>query len=258
MSEIQRKLVREELYLRENEFFHAPMDDEMRFYDSVKRGDAKTVWKLYKQLGGEGFGILSKNSLQNLKYHLVIAIAFMTRFCIEGGLQSEEAYSMSDIYIRQADLCTSEEQIQSLHRDAIAEYTGKMEYLARARVFYSRPVLQCMEYVYANLNRNFLISEMAEKLGFSVPYLSRLFHKETELTISAYIMKKRIEEAAKMLLYTEYEAADIANFLAFSSHSHFIQAFKREYGVTPRQYREAGKNRLLLHQRGEEYEKTLE
>jgi len=258
LGEIERKLVNEELYLRENELYHAPMDDEMRFYESVKRGDSKTVWEIYKPLGGEGFGVLSKNSLQNLKYHLVIAIAFMTRFCIEGGLESEVAYSLSDVYIRQADICTTEEQIQRLHRQAITEFTGKMEQLSKKRVFFSKPVVQCMEYIYSNLTRDFTVTEMAEYIGFSMPYLSRLFHKETGMTIRAYIMKKRLEEAGKMLLYTEYEAADIANFLAFSSHSHFIQAFKKEYQVTPRQYREAGKNRLLLHQEGSNEQKIME
>lgn len=246
--------------MRENEVFHAPMDAEMRFYDSVKRGDYETVKSLYRPLGGEGFGVLSKNPIQNLKYHLVIAIAFMTRFCIEGGMQSEAAYSLSDVYIRQADLCTTEEQIQKLHREAIREFTLKMEQIAKGRRFWSKPVVQCKEFIYANLTRNFLVSEMADTVGFTVPYLSRLFHKETGMTIRSYIMKRRLEEAAKLLLYSDYEAADIAHLLAFSSHSHFIQMFKREYGVTPRQYRETGKNRLLLHQegKGEGYEEALE
>lgn len=238
MSIIQRDLVREDLFLRENEFFHAPMDEEMRFYDSVKRGDIQKVRELYKPFGGAGFGVLSENPVQNIKFHFVVSIALMTRFCIDGGMQSERAYCLSDIYIRNADKCTTEEEIQELHRQAIADYTAKMEYIARVRVFHSKPVVHCMEYIYANLNRNFMLSEMAEKIGFSQEYLSRLFHKEVGMTIQAYLRKKRVEEAARMLMYTEYEAADIANYLAFSSHSHLIQAFKKEYGVTPRRYRE--------------------
>ena len=51
-------------------------------------------------------------------------------------------------------------------------------------------------------------------------------------------MKKKIDAACQMLKYSQYEAVDVGNFLAFSSHSHFIQKFREETGLTPKQYRE--------------------
>lgn len=237
MSSISKKLVNEELYLRENEISHAPVDGEMQFYDSVKRGDMEEVMRLYRPLGGKGFGVLSEDSLRNLKYHLVISIAFITRFCIEGGMEHELAYSLSDLYIRQADVAATEKEITGLHKEVIQDFTERMGKLKREKVF-SKPVVQCLEYIHRNLNRAFQISEMAEEIGLTTPYLSRLFHQETGVTISRHIMKKRIDVAARMLEYSEYTAADIGNFLAFSSHSHFIQAFKKETGLTPKQYRD--------------------
>ena len=41
-----------------------------------------------------------------------------------------------------------------------------------------------------------------------------------------------------MLLYSDYSALDISNFLGFSSQSYFIQQFKAVYHVTPKEYRD--------------------
>ena len=39
----------------------------------------------------EGMGVLSKNALTNLKYHFVVTVALITRHCVEGGLELEQA-----------------------------------------------------------------------------------------------------------------------------------------------------------------------
>ena len=39
-------------------------------------------------------GVLSKNALTNLKYHFVITVALVTRYCIEGGMETEQAYRL--------------------------------------------------------------------------------------------------------------------------------------------------------------------
>lgn len=236
MDNLTKDLTYTEFYMRENALVHSPIENEMNFYDCIKRGDMDGVNKAYTPLGSKGFGILSDDNLRNLKYHLVITIAFITRFCVEGGMERETAYNLSDLYIRQADKAKSPEEINTLHKNAIYDFTDRMSRIKTGDIF-SRPVVECFEYVYNHLNEKIRLSEIAEELGLSVSYLSKLFHDETGTTIYQYINKKRIETAGRMLIYSDYEAADIANFLAFSSHSHFIEMFKRETGLTPREYR---------------------
>ncbi len=236
MDNLGKDLTYTEFYMRENEIVHAPIETEMSFYDCVKRGDMEGMKKSFSPLGGEGYGVLSDDSLRNLKYHFVITIAFITRFCVEGGMERETAYNLSDLYIRRADKAASEAEINAVHKKAVADFTKRMSAVKTENI-YSKPVILCFEYVYNHLNEKITLDDVASELHLSAPYLSKLFHKETGTTISRYITKKRIETAGRMLLYSDYEAADIANFLAFSSHSHFIQAFKRETGFTPREYR---------------------
>ncbi len=103
MSELHKELSRIEFEMRENSMTHTPVENEMRFYEAVKRGDMDAARTLSTPLGGEGFGVLSTDRLRNLKYHLVITVSFITRFCVEGGMERETAYNLSDLYIRKAD-----------------------------------------------------------------------------------------------------------------------------------------------------------
>ncbi|MDE5718010.1 MAG: helix-turn-helix transcriptional regulator, partial [Lachnospiraceae bacterium] len=82
------------------------------------------------------------------------------------------------------------------------------------------------------------IEEIAQQIGVSSGYLSRLFKKETGESVSAYIRAQKIQMAKNMLRYSDYTLVDIANRLAFSSQSHFIQQFREQTGMTPKKYRD--------------------
>ena len=114
---------------RESNRFHLPYDREMLFFESIKQGNAAEAARLLKPFNSKEMGILSKDSLRNLKYHLIITIAFLTRYCIEGGMEMETAYNLSDIYIQNVDECRSEQEIHRLHREVVDEFVNRMHFL---------------------------------------------------------------------------------------------------------------------------------
>ncbi|MBQ7781391.1 MAG: helix-turn-helix domain-containing protein [Lachnospiraceae bacterium] len=221
---------------REYAFKHSPFEKEFAFYDYIKKGDVENVKQLMTPLGGAGTGTLSENPLQNLKYHFVVTIALITRFCVEGGMEMEVAYTLSDLYIFKADKCSKESEIHNLHREAVLDFTEQMAKLAKATIF-SKPVIMAMDYIYDNLHSKISVDTIAEYTALSTSYLSRLFHKEVGVTITAYIAMKRIETAQNMLKYSDYSPLDIGNYLSFTTHSHFISTFKKYTGMTPGDFR---------------------
>lgn len=236
MHESQRDLTYKEFINREYSFKHSPFEKEFAFYDYVKKGDVENVKKLMTPLGSDGTGTLSENPLQNLKYHFTVTIALITRFCVEGGLGMEAAYTLSDLYILKADKCTNEASLHKLHREAVLDYTKQMANLAKGTI-YSKPVIMSMDYIYDNLHSKITVDTIAEYTSLSTSYLSRLFHKEVGVTITSYIASKRVEAAENMLKYSDYSPLDIGNYLAFTTHSHFISTFKKYTGMTPGEYR---------------------
>ncbi len=222
---------------RENFTLHSAYSSELAFYHAVQSGDLKKVRESMSPLDSEGFGRLSANPVHNLRYHLIISIAMITRFCIEAGMPSEEAYTLSDLYIQKADILTSTDTISALHKEMIFDYTKRMRRLRTEQV-YSKPVSRCLDYIYNYLHTPIRLEELADYVNLSPTYLSALFKKQVGISISTYIRNLKIDAAKNMLRYSEYTPIEIANYLCFSSHSYFIQIFRQETGLTPRQYQQ--------------------
>ena len=100
------------------------------------------------------------------------------------------------------------------------------------------PVSKCIDYIYDNLHCKIQVDGLADEAGLSKTYLSKLFHKETGMTIVQYIMDKKLDAAKNLLMFTEHTTSEIANYLNFSSESHFINAFKKSTGLTPKKFKQ--------------------
>lgn len=234
---IETKLSHIEFLNREYNVSHLSYEREMAFFQSIKEGNSAEAKRLFKPFNNEGMGRLSDDSLRNLKYHLIITVAFITRYCIEGGMEMETAYNLSDIYIRSIDKCRTEDEINLLHSELVDDYSQRMS-IIRKKNRYPRSVTLCLDYIYDNLHTKITLERLAELTKLSPAYLSKLFHKEVGLTVSGYISLKRIEAAENMLKFSEHSCLAISEYLCFSSESHFIQVFKKHTGYTPKAYRE--------------------
>lgn len=227
---------------RENNSRHHYFDEEMKQYRLMQSGDLGAVEESAAMMRMMQVQLrLSRDPLLNAKYLFVANTTIATRFAIEGGMDSETAYNSSDLYITGLERCHSAEEVLELHREMFGYFTRHMAALKKERV-YSRPVIQCMDYIDLHLHMPIRLPELAEYVKLNPSYLSVLFKKETGLPVSGYIMNRRIDTARNMLLYSEYSASQISEILTFSSQSHFIRAFKKREGMTPREYR-------MLHDR---------
>ncbi|MBR1724727.1 MAG: helix-turn-helix domain-containing protein [Ruminococcus sp.] len=235
---INKELSDREFRQRETGLLHSPYERELEFYSAVSSGNVERVKELYTPLAVEGYGKLSQDPIRNIKYHLVITIALIARFCIEAGMPMETSYTISDIFINRLDVSTTEQQLSDIHREVFIEYAKRMQKVNSGEA-YSKHVLLCLDMIYNNIYNGIRVQELADKLGLTPQYLSKLFKQEVGVTISDYIMSRRIQAAKNMLKFSDYSPLDIGNYLNFSSHSHFISCFRKHTGMTPRQYRES-------------------
>lgn len=221
---------------REFQISHLPYDRETAFYKNIQLGNIIEVRRLFRPLDSDGLGILSDDPLRNIKYHLIITIAFITRYCIEGGLGMEEAYTLSDAYVNKTDKCISKAQVMEIHREVVEVFTHRMNALLKQNPF-SKPVMMGIDYIYDHLHSKIVLDEIAAYAGCSPTYFSRLFHSEVGVTVKTYIHEKKIDEAKGLLAFTDFSITEIANILYFSSESHFIRIFRTYANTTPTQFR---------------------
>ena len=81
------------------------------------------------------------------------------------------------------------------------------------------------------------LEELASMSGCSREHLCRSFKKYLGVSPSAYLNAKRLNYAANLLLHSDQKVIDVAYASGFQSLSRFYHAFKKEFGVSPLQYR---------------------
>ena len=96
---------------------------------------------------------------------------------------------------------------------------------------------RAIDYISDHLHSRIMIEETAKHLDISPAYLSRLFKSETGIPFSEYVNKKKAEEAANLMLYSEYTDTEISSLFGFSSQSYFIKVFRKFIGMTPKEYK---------------------
>ena len=228
------------LYLQREEGFHRiSFSSEFEKYKIISSGDVKKVRENIagiKQNFYQGLGTLSKDPVKNVRYHLIVAVALISRVCVENGMSQDLAYTLSDIYIQRADECAHIDRMIEMIGEIQLDYAERMRDIKKEHVG-SIHVRKCMDYIYEHLHSKINESEIAEYVSLSPSYISRLFKKEVGVSLSTYIAVKRVETAQNMLKYSDYPPADIGNYLAFTSHSHFISVFRKYTGMPPNEFR---------------------
>lgn len=235
-NDTERSLAKMLFAQREEGFERASFDREIAFYESIGAGDLEMMRFFAAPLCCEGCGTLSRDPLRNLKYHLVVTAAMVARYCIRYGMSPDTAYQLSDLYIMQADECRDEAGVRAVHKEMLEGYTKKMQQVRCSRIW-SKPVVKTIGYIDEHLHGRILLADAADAMGLSEAYLSRLFKSETGTTFSEYVTRRKIDSAAKLVLYSEYTDAEISSLFAFSSQSYFIKLFKKQMGMTPKEYR---------------------
>lgn len=81
------------------------------------------------------------------------------------------------------------------------------------------------------------LTDIAEKYGVTISYLSAAVHSTTGFTFKSLLRRKRMEKAAALLSGTKLSVSDIIMAVGYENTSYFYRAFSEMYGVTPREYR---------------------
>lgn len=97
-------------------------------------------------------------------------------------------------------------------------------------------IYKAEEYIKANYSQNITLESIANYLGLSKNYFSKLFNEQNGMNISEYINIVRIQNAAKLLKSGNNSITDVAFKTGFADSNYFSTQFKKIKGTTPYQY----------------------
>jgi AraC family transcriptional regulator len=103
-----------------------------------------------------------------------------------------------------------------------------------------KQVQPLLAFAAAHLDEDVSLRVLAEQAGLSPFHLHRLFSEAAGETPKQYTLRLRLGRAAVLLLTSEESVLNIALSCGFQSHEAFCRAFRRRFGMAPRNYRERG------------------
>jgi len=101
-----------------------------------------------------------------------------------------------------------------------------------------RRLQRIFSHVRENIGRELSVTELAQVVGMSQYYFSKLFKMSTGTTPHQYVMRQRVEAAQEALRETQTPLAEVATQVGFETQSHFTSVFRKLVGTTPKHYRE--------------------
>lgn len=100
-------------------------------------------------------------------------------------------------------------------------------------------------YIANHLGENITLADIAAAANASPFNFARLFHQQTGMPVHRYLTRLRLRTSLERIAEPGADLTSIALDLGFSSHSHFTDVFRREFGKTPSDVRSTASNSVL-------------
>ena len=146
-----------------------------------------------------------------------------------------DTYKQNDVYVLRAllyevlMLLDREYKKVNMEEEAISKEVGNIH------------INKFMKLVESHMTEQHSVQYYADKLCITPNYLNEIVTSTKGISAKQYIRNKVMDEAQRLLTYTDFPISDIAFELHFSTVSYFIRSFRQYTGTTPLLYRRTHK-----------------
>jgi two-component system, response regulator YesN len=142
------------------------------------------------------------------------------------------------------DAASSElfQKATSSYPDLLHWVDFSLDFLRKSRDEYERGRShfgRAAEFIAKNLDGEITCETIAARVSLNSDYLTRLFKKETGLSVSAYILREKMRLAAELLDTSGLSISEISERLGYMNPASFSLSFRKRFGKSPHEYRQA-------------------
>lgn len=205
----------------------------------METGDTKKIKAIINGIFDEiGKERVSKQGCRNLFNDFTI---LLLRLCKEKGIKTEEICGRK---VPLGEICAGFQVVEE-YRQFYEE-----NFIALAQVWKEKQkgeelsplVRRTAQWIKKHFREEISLNEAADAMGVNVSYLSRCINEELKESFPEYLNGLRLEYARELLAGTDKKIKEIAKEAAFYNYPYFITLFKKKYGMTPKEYKKAGKS----------------
>ena len=215
---------------------HNTMELEEIMLSHVEYGRVEEIQKLFRAPAMGRAGTMASDALRQQKNLIVCTATLVTRSAIKGGLDRETAFALSDMYIQKAELMADVVDLTRLNAQMVLDFTKRVA-AEKCGIHHSKLVRRARDFILSHISETITTETLAKECGMNRTYLCKLFTEETGMTLGQYVTQIKVDEAKRLMDITGKSIAEIAEYLGYSSQSHFQRVFKKASGTTPGEYR---------------------
>lgn len=214
--------------------YYYPFDIETYILNQLEAKNINAVKDTVKRL------ITDIKDNANLSFNNIIQIFYqlvgntVIKYLIDSNIDMNHVFS-SDFNLYSQ--LSKKETLSDIEQWLIDVYNKIIDYCIKFNSNDKCKVNLIIEYIQKNYKKNIGIQDIADYVGLSYSYVRKIFKEEVGKNIIDYINNMRIEEAKRLLVYTNKSIRDLSIELGYNNDQSFTRLFKKIEGVTPGEYR---------------------
>jgi YesN/AraC family two-component response regulator len=233
-SEIEKKFFQVKINNKQDYFIHPPYDLEKQLVSWLAKGHYEEAKYFLDEINSLERAKLAKDSIRSLKNSLICSCTLFTRSIIKGGVDSETAFDLSDVFIQQIEHTNSIESLCKLEYDMLKRFIKTVK--SNDNRTFQFVINKAINFINDQILQELSLETISKHVNVHPNYLSKLFKDEVGLTLTEFINRKRIEESKYFLLHSDLSISEIAHLFTYCNQSYYSSLFKKYTGISPKQF----------------------
>lgn len=209
---------------------------ENALIDAVASGNINAAQLMMANFSSLAFENRVTDQLRNMKNYCIIMNTLFRKAAERGGVHPIYIDKTSSDFAKRIENAHTVTQITEMMPEILKTYCNLVK--KNSVKGYSQPVKKVIIKIDSDLTADLSLNAMSAICNVSPSYFSALFKKETGLTLTEFVNKRRISLAKHLLKTTNLQIQTIAQHCGILDFHYFCRMFKKSVGQTPTQYRE--------------------
>lgn len=175
--------------------------------------------------------------LRNAKNFMIILNTLARKAVEKGGVHPIYIDSVSTEFAIKIEAAQSLDECDELFAYMIKKYCRLVQ--KHSQKGYSLLVQKVITCIDTDITADLTLKTQAKLLNVNPSYLSTLFKKETGVTLTDYVNRRRVDRAKQLLKSSNAQIQNISQSCGIYDVNYFTKIFKKYEGVTPKEYRNA-------------------
>jgi len=214
-----------------------PMDTEQALLDAISKGNKPAATALLNELLGHIFFFTSNPDF--IQSRITELLVLLSRAAIDGGATASIIFEIDHQYLQELKQLDSQEELTQWLAQALNRFTDLVFDLVDSK--HKNIIHRAVSYMTTNCGKNLTMAEVADYVGYSHSYFSKVFKEEMNCGFRSFLNQLRVEKSKSLLLSSSLSIAEICALCGFEDQSYHCKVFRKLVGVTPDKYRKQGR-----------------